>query len=698
MQASVGRYPGLTDLEVMYEHKSGREARKAVSNELCAILRCVEHAALLQKQRNLKDLTVRFRPPRHAVREEVKRACLDLARSTVRAIDLSYNRLRDDGAALLAGALRNNHWNTALDLSGNDIVGDAAALALAEAVHSMPELVRLNMSHNRIATTKALDALGASLKGNTVLTDLNMSANKIKDIRGFANGLGANGTLTSLHIGCNEIPVENMNEIIALVEAKPAMKLLCAVPFRDTTIAELDVSRRSLGVEGAIVVRRYLENNGALVTLLMANNRMATKEAGEALGQALAQNSVLKELDISSNAWKYDSYDSVHADGPGFATGIADGIKNNGEMTSLNISSNNLTQGALKPGKSGAYASHYEMDMTGNRSGSSESDLTVPFFVGVIALADGIKNSEALTSLNISTNRMATKEAGKAIADALAVNSCIQELDVSSNNWYDGDLITNYDKPLGDGPGFAKELAVGLSANGALVKFDISKNEIAPEGGKALAEVLKGNNIIKELNMASNNLSDDGEDMTGIIAVANAIPTMGALVSVNILKNYIGVEQANILAGILKEHPTLMSLCGNTGNETKLNMSGKMDGAQDAIMLAPEVAANGALVSANLLNNDIGTEQAHHLVSIMKEHPTLKSLCGITGDETKLDMSYMEMGADDAIMLAPEIVANGALTSLNVSKNALCGIDEYGDGTYAASGVTALADAIKKHQ
>ena len=41
---------------------------------------------------------------------------------------------------------------------------------------------------------------------------------------------------------------------------------------------------------------------------------------------------------------------------------------------------------------------------------------------------------------------------------------------------------------------------------------------------------------------------------------------------------------------------------------------------------------------------------------------------------------------------------SGALTSLNVSKNALCGIDEYGDGEFDASGVTALAESISKHQ
>ena len=73
----------------------------------------------------------------------------------------------------------------------------------------------------------------------------------------------------------------------------------------------------------------------------MADNKIATKEAGEALGQALANNSVLKELDISSNAWD-DRYTSVKVDGPGFAKGIADGLSANGALTSLNLSKNAL--------------------------------------------------------------------------------------------------------------------------------------------------------------------------------------------------------------------------------------------------------------------------------------------------------------------------------------------------------------------
>jgi hypothetical protein len=93
--------------------------------------------------------------------------------------------------------------------------------------------------------------------------------------------------------------------------------------------------------------------------------------------------------------------------------------------------------------------------------------------------------------------------------------------------------------------------------------------------------------------------------------------------------------------------------------------------------IASDIASNTsdmrALSSANFLQNDIGIDQAQALVSILKEHPTLKSLCGNKGDEAELDMSCKMKGAADAIMLVPEIIDNGALTSLNISSNAIGG-------------------------
>jgi hypothetical protein len=68
-----------------------------------------------------------------------------------------------------------------------------------------------------------------------------------------------------------------------------------------------------------------------------------------------------------------------------------------------------------------------------------------------------------------------------------------------------------------------------------MVKFDISSNNLRAEGGKALAAGLKGNPVIMELNISSNSLGKDSgdyggsDDISGVTAIADAIPDMGAL-------------------------------------------------------------------------------------------------------------------------------------------------------------------------
>ncbi len=77
-----------------------------------------------------------------------------------------------------------------------------------------------------------------------------------------------------------------------------------------------------------------------------------------------------------------------------------------------------------------------------------------------------------MTSLNLANNQIATKKAGKALAQALAANTALKELDLS--NIVDDGLGEGVPFPGADGPGFVAELALGVSANGALNKLTIS--------------------------------------------------------------------------------------------------------------------------------------------------------------------------------------------------------------------------------
>ena len=104
-----------------------------------------------------------------------------------------------------------------------------------------------------------------------------------------------NEGLQNLNIGSNNIPIDLIKEILAMVDAKPKMKVFCAVPFRDKIITELDVSAQHLGPEGAHVVSRYLEGNQALVRLNISGNAIGSLGA-VVIANALSSNKVLETI------------------------------------------------------------------------------------------------------------------------------------------------------------------------------------------------------------------------------------------------------------------------------------------------------------------------------------------------------------------------------------------------------------------
>jgi hypothetical protein len=155
-------------------------------------------------------------------------------------------------------------------------------------------------------------------------------------------------------------------------------------------------------------------------------------------------------------------------------------------------------------------------------------------------------------------------------------------------------------------------------------------------------------------------------------------------------------------------------------------MSGKMDGAGDAVMLVPDIIDNGGLSIANVMGNSIGKEMLSKLREIMRSKPNLVSLCGIADDATEADLSGLGMDADDAIILASELPDKGALLSLDISSNSFvetsrnisvansyeagdlveynglqCPVEKAASDwyrVYILHGVVALADAIRDNR
>jgi hypothetical protein len=87
----------------------------------------------------------------------------------------------------------------------------------------------------------------------------------------------------------------------------------------------------------------------------------------------------------------------------------------------------------------------------------------------------------------------------------------------------------------------------------------------------------------------------------------------------------------------------------------------------------------------NVGYNRIGKAQVLNLVSIFKQQDQMKSV-GFAG---------CDLGVDEAKAVADYVSVSGGLTSLNLSDNQLCGLDMWGNGTYNAEGITAIADALR---
>jgi hypothetical protein len=199
-------------------------------------------------------------------------------------------------------------------------------------------------------------------------------------------------------------------------------------------------------------------------------------------------------------------------------------------------------------------------------------------------------------------------------------------------------------------------------------------------GMQALSDMLKANTVLTDLDMSENYM-----DATDAKIFSEGISDNGALSSANLLGNCIGIDQARALVTILKEHPTLKSLCGNRGDETELDMSGWEIGAEDAIMLAPEIFDNGALLSLNLSNCKLV------LKSFNVDVPTDLKAGELIEHEGKMRPISAEWGSgyrvhilDGAIAVADAISGMKAMTSLDLASNGLC-----------AEGAKIVAEAAK---
>jgi hypothetical protein len=145
---------------------------------------------------------------------------------------------------------------------------------------------------------------------------------------------------------------------------------------------------------------------GALSSLSLKSNGLLNKESGEALVGVLKANSVLTELDISSN---FDQYNATSQDGAGFAQALAVGLIDNGALLVLSLKDNGLGTeegGKVIGGMLKGNSVLKELGLSGN--GVCPASENSPKFV--VALSPGLTDNGTLTKLDISSNYIAAAQ------------------------------------------------------------------------------------------------------------------------------------------------------------------------------------------------------------------------------------------------------------------------------------------------
>ena len=451
----------------------------------------------------------------------------------------------------------------------------------------------------------------------------------------------------------------------------------------------MDVRRKRLKCESDGTIRHYIQSNRALAKFNISDNKLCGPGT-KTLAGALKGNQIMTELNISRNGMGWDDWYNEGSDMSGVEA-LASAIPTMGALVKFDISDNNLrAEGgkalgeALKDNQIMQELNIASNELIHKADAKTTADIDMS---GVIAISDAIPTMGALVKFDISNNLLGA-EGVKALGEALKGNGVMTDLNLASNY-------------AGLKPGGKSDMS-GVSAisdaihtMGALVKFDFSNNELRADGGKAIAGALKNNNIMKELNIARNNLGKNSsydQDVSGVLAICDAICTNGSLEKLLMAKNKMGTTKSGKALGmalskntVLKELDVSVNKYYNNGWKTDPGFASE---------IANGINNNGAIATVNIMGNNIGKD-------MITAHPTLVSLCGIADNATEVDLSGLQMNASDAAILADELPAKRALTSLNISNNnigQIVGWKDYGPLSDSEACGSAYSEAPDNHR
>ncbi|XP_069714615.1 leucine-rich repeat-containing protein 74A isoform X2 [Phaenicophaeus curvirostris] len=257
-------------------------------------------------------------------------------------------------------------------------------------------------------------------------------------------------------------------------------------------------------------------------------------------------------------------------------------------------------------------------------------------------------------------------------------------------------FIRNLSKPYvnlnhyGVGPKGVKAIAIALVSNAAVTHLELEDNGILAEGAICIAEMLQWNSTLQELNISNNHLSTAGAEAIADLLLDNR----SHLYALQLSGNNFGDKAASYLAEALKDNFKVkeLDLSHNEFSEKGGQLLGEMIDInttleildlswnylrrKGAVALCRGLRVNSALKILNLSWNGVGNEGALALGEALKVNNVL----------VHLDISYNQINNEGAENLCRGLGVNGKLKILKMANNPL-----------TVEGATALLTSVRKN-
>jgi Ran GTPase-activating protein (RanGAP) involved in mRNA processing and transport len=466
------------------------------------------------------------------------------ANSTVQYFNASQNVIGPEGTKPLARALRENKTITVLCLEGKTFfprsgaldgrVKDLGAIEIGGALAVNRSIVNIYLGKNGIQDRGCAAIFEACVK-NPKIEEVHLNDNELSTIGalGLCEFLSVCRTLTVLDISSNELGNEGVEALA------PALG-------KNTTLIELNLSYNRIGDAGAKALGEFLDRNGTLRILKLAGN-MIDDRGIHFIAQALQSNDAAVQKQLI-NMWKNEvcrmriKYWLAFSLLASFAVLTAIFVqllhlptshrrvivhpmrtlwcyprrKIAHALTTLSLAPRFCIEqvGYLKQWKNRNHLHRAPGDPT---SVDIDGDGIPEIRTDSSALISLEQLSATLKKLDLSSRSGSERKA--AVPRTMRKNARAKNNNTNQNRNNDSDSDTESSDTTGGGGGGRRGAAKGGGGLGpdrlrdTVIKYlDLTENVFSTEGARAIGMALQRNNILEELKLNGNQLTDIGAE------------------------------------------------------------------------------------------------------------------------------------------------------------------------------------------